>query len=349
MKVHLFKKLKKSLQIFIDNTWYNKSVMALLLWPLSVLFRVIIWARRKYLQKFNQKLFSVPIIIVGNITVGGVGKTPLVIAISEKLTQAGFKVGIVSRGYKAHITNFPYMVKTSDEASLVGDEPLLLALRSNCPVVIDPDRCRAVAYIIEKCKPDIIISDDGLQHYKLGRTIEIAVIDGSRGHGNGFCLPAGPLREPQKRLEEVDFVIINGKGCSEQKLSNTYKMFLHPQELRSCISNQILQFKEISSQVVAVAAIGNPGRFFKTLKSLGFESDNQTYPDHYAFTKEDFSGISKLIVMTEKDYVKCKSFADERMFFLPVEAILSDDFWDKLMLICRQAIEDQVANSFKSL
>ncbi len=329
MKVHLFKKANNILFKFIDSLWYKNNILAYFLWPISVIFKLMTYVRRFFLQKFCQKKFSLPIIVVGNISVGGVGKTPLVIAIADKFTQDGFKVGIVSRGYKSSLSHVPYLVKKSDKASLVGDEPLLLAMRTGCSVVIDPDRCRAVDYLIEYCKPDIIISDDGLQHYKMGREVEIAVIDASRGCGNGFCLPAGPLRESSNRLEQVDFIIINGEK-DNYNFSNAYKMVLEPEELRAGITGEPI--KNLNSKALAIAGIGNPDRFFKTLSTLGLETENQGYPDHYMFRQEDFIGVSKPIIMTEKDFVKCKDFADDRMYFLAVSAIISDEFWDRLKI-----------------
>jgi tetraacyldisaccharide 4'-kinase len=341
MKAHLLKKTANNLHKFVDLIWYKKNIFVFLLWPCAIIFKFIAFLRRNYQQKFQQKRFSTPIIVVGNISVGGVGKTPLVIAIAQKLTEKGLKVGIVSRGYKASLQDYPYLVKIQDTADLVGDEPLLLALRSNCPVVIDPNRCRAVDYIIKTSKPDVIISDDGLQHYKMGRIAEIAVIDGSRMFGNGFCLPAGPLREPVSRLDKVDFIIINKSSTNKDiswNLSNACKNFKHiydmtleAQSLYSCSTGKITAARQIKSRAIAIAAIGNPDRFFNTIDDLGLKTENKQYPDHYKFTKEDFNDVEYPIIMTEKDFVKCRDFADDRMFFLRVSAILNDKFWDDFM------------------
>lgn len=351
----LFKKITNRLYQFLDFVWYKKNIFCYLLWPISVIFKIVVFLRREYLQKFQQRLYPVPIVIVGNISVGGVGKTPLVIALTQKLTELGLRVGIVSRGYQASLRDFPYLVTQADQADKVGDEPLLIKLRTNCPVVIDYDRCRAVDFIIEKCNPDIIVSDDGLQHYKMGRTIEIGVIDGSRMFGNGFCLPAGPLRESIKRLKKVDFIVINGevpknlqksyrdlvninkpllKLAANSELQEAlicrtvYPMKIVPENFYACLSGKVCGLENLNSDLLAIAAIGNPQRFFKTLESLGLKTVNIHYPDHYKFSKEDFLDITKSIIMTEKDFVKCAAFANDRMFFLRVSVIISDKFWD---------------------
>lgn len=345
MKVYLLKNIINNLHRFVDFIWYKKNIYAYLLSPFAIAFKILAHLRRFYLQKFKQKKFPIPIIVVGNISVGGVGKTPLVIAIAEKLTKHGLKVGIVSRGYKASIQNFPYLVKKNDNADLVGDEPLLLAIRLDCPVVIAPDRCEAVNYLIANCKPDVIISDDGLQHYKMSRTVEIVVIDGSRMFGNGFCLPAGPLREPVTRLNTVDFIIVNRNEDSiniNNKFKYNYEMILEPQNFYSCATGKNIPIQQIQPESLAIAAIGNPDRFFMTLKTLGFKIENKKYSDHYKFSKDDFIDKTKSIIMTEKDFVKCRDFADDRMFFLRVSAIINDEFWDKFMIIIKNMTYDKL-------
>lgn len=325
-----FLSFRMRLHHIVEKTWYTKNIFIYFLWPFSMVFRGIVFFRRLFILRFCQKKFSTPIIVVGNISVGGVGKTPLVIAIAERYAKQGLKVGIVSRGYRSTVQSFPYLVKKDDSAEIVGDEPLLLALRTDCPVVIDPNRSSAVQYIIKNFKPDLIISDDGLQHYKLGRKVEIVVIDGNRGFGNGLCLPVGPLRESLSRLKEVDLIIINGEHQDNLQFSNMHKMYLKPEFLYACESRQLVPIDSINTKALAIAAIGNPDRFFQTLETLGLKTENKKYPDHYKFSKNDFIGINKPIIMTEKDYVKCREFADERMFFLPVSAMIDDAFWRKL-------------------
>lgn len=237
----------------IDKVWYGKSALKWLLWPLSMIYRVVIGVRRWYLQKFKQLQCSVPIIVVGNITVGGVGKTPLVIELAKKIQDKGLKVGIVSRGYGAKINRFPHEVQLSNSATDVGDEPLIIARKTKCPVVIAPDRTAAIQYLLEHHDVQIIISDDGLQHYRMGRAVELAVIDGMRGLGNRLCLPAGPLRESVSRLKQVDFIIVN-EGFWE----NAYPMTLIPGKVIKMTTMEELGVDELLDEVAAVAGIGNP-------------------------------------------------------------------------------------------
>jgi tetraacyldisaccharide 4'-kinase len=267
----------------------------------------------------------VPIIVVGNLTVGGAGKTPLVIALAQQFKARGLRVGIVSRGFGATLAKLPYEVNSLDEASLVGDEPLLLAKKAGCPVVIAPKRPEAVQYLIDHHQSEIIISDDGLQHYRMGRAIEIVVIDGLRGLGNGFCLPAGPLREGVKRLQQVDFIVSNGGVWP-----NAYRMDLLPGKVQQLSGGRFLDPETIKHTVAAVAAIGHPQRFFMTLRNLGVLIKEYSFPDHHLFEAKDFLVSEQIIVMTEKDAVKCKHLATEAMYFLPVNAVVSDQFWNAL-------------------
>lgn len=309
----------------IDSLWYGRHPLKWLLFPFSLLFRLGVAVRRWYLEAFRQTQFPVPLVVVGNITVGGVGKTPLVIELAKKFQEKGLRVGIVSRGYKAAVKNFPYEVQPEDLARTVGDEPLLLALKTQCPVVIDPNRTEAVRYLLDKHDSQIIISDDGLQHYKMGRAVEIVLIDGLRGLGNGFCLPAGPLRETRKRLSEVDFVI-----CNEGFWDKAYTMHLLPGTPVHIKTGKSYGLEHFHSQVAAVAGIGNPQRFYATLKQLGINYKPYSYSDHFQFTANDLNYPENYILMTEKDAVKCQIFQLNNLYYLPVEAKLSDAFWAAL-------------------
>ncbi|MGQ3888800.1 tetraacyldisaccharide 4'-kinase [Legionella sp. CNM-1927-20] len=311
------------MQRSLENLWYNQHPGRWLLWPFSYCYQKITDWRRAYLQSFKQQNFSVPIIVVGNLTVGGVGKTPLVIALTKALKNKGLKVGIVSRGYRATIKKFPYKVQPTDQASLVGDEPLLLARKTDCPVVIAPKRSEAVRYLITHHQSQIIISDDGLQHYAMARHIEIVVIDGIRGLGNGLCLPAGPLREHPKRLNTVDFLIVN-----EGKWPNAYPMIMQPGQLVNLVTDKMIDIEELTGSIAAVAAIGHPQRFYTTLTNMGIKFTSYSFPDHHVFSKEELNVLESKVIMTEKDAVKCQSFATNDWYFLPVEAKLSDTFWD---------------------
>ena len=315
----------------IDKLWYTRHPLRWVLFPLSCVYQAFVVLRRAYLQKFRQQHCSVPIIVVGNITVGGVGKTPLVIAIAQKLCAQGLRVGIVSRGYGATVKHFPHEVMLSDEANNVGDEPLLLAIKTGAPVVIAPNRVSAVRYLLDKYDSQVIISDDGLQHYWMGRAIEIAVVDGVRALGNGLCLPAGPLREAKSRLKQVDMVVVNGgDGVQFPDLQSFYHMQLRPGQLTRVLDGKRSDMTQLPKMVAAIAAIGNPSRFFETLTSLGVSFKAYPFPDHHSFRPEELQLSEKTMVMTEKDAVKCKAFANGEMYYLPVEAVVCDEFWDVL-------------------
>lgn len=309
----------------LEKIWYKKHAIQWLFSPFAYLYQLIARIRRWYLQCFCQVQVKVPVIVVGNITVGGVGKTPIVIALASELKKKGLRVGIVSRGYGAKRQDFPYEVKTSDSAYNVGDEPLLIALKTDCPVVIAPKRNEAVQYLLDKHQCEIIISDDGLQHYRMGRCVEIVVIDGTRGLGNGFCLPVGPLRESEKRLQEADFVIVT-EGLRDKAFSMTLK----PGKLTHLFSQKTVEWDALNGEIAAVAAIGNPQRFFSTLSQLGVNFNAYPYPDHYRFSSNDLQFNESIVVMTEKDAVKCRLFNSDKLYYLPVEAVLDGAFWEAL-------------------
>ncbi len=309
----------------IDNLWYKKHPLRWMLWPLAVVYEVITSLRRIYLSRFCQQQFSIPIIVVGNLTVGGVGKTPLVIALAKQLQNRGLRVGIVSRGYGATIRRFPHEISLNDTANLVGDEPLLIAKKTGCPVVIAPKRVQAVRYLLEKHGSQVILSDDGLQHYAMGRAIEIVVIDGLRRLGNGLCLPAGPLRESARRLQRSDLIVVN-----EGEWPNAYSMHLQPGALTQLTTGREVNRQSLRSPIAAIAAIGHPQRFFKTLQNMGLAIIKHPFPDHHYFQEKELQFAANTVIMTEKDAVKCQSFAQDTWYFLPVEAKLSDSFWQAL-------------------
>lgn len=313
------------MSLFLERLWYQKHPARWALYPLSLVYKAITILRRWYLQSFAQMMCPVPLIVVGNISVGGVGKTPLVIALAQHLQQKGIKVGIVSRGYGSTKNKTVYEVQLEDNAAEVGDEPLLIALKTKCPVVIAKKRTKAVWYLLTKHQCQIILSDDGLQHYKMGRAIEIAVIDGSRGLGNGLCLPAGPLRESKKRLNQVDFLVVNSG-----EWDNAYPMTLIPDSIRNLKTHAPVNSEELGDDIVAMAGIGNPQRFYLTLQQLKIKFTTRTFPDHYQFTPQDFSSLDSVVIMTEKDAVKCRSLRTNKLYYLPVEATLDDAFWKAL-------------------
>ncbi len=273
----------------------------------------------------------VPVVVIGNISVGGVGKTPLVARLAELLKEQGYQPGIVSRGYSSQAPSYPYDVMPESDPLHCGDEPLMLARITGCPVVIDADRVAAVKHLLQHHQCDLILSDDGLQHYALARDIEVAVVDGKRGLGNGLCLPAGPLREPPQRLDSVQFVVFNGE-CDSLPRSG-YTMKLKPVELRNLVTGEQVSVEALRSkgQVHAVAGIGNPERFFETLISLGYSIQKSAFPDHHTFRATDLIYNDQLpVIMTEKDAVKCASIAHRQCWCLTVKAELSDVFQTRL-------------------
>lgn len=327
--------IKRQVTEILNTLWYSKGALIWCLWPFSWIYIMISKLRRSYLL-YYQPSCAVPIVVVGNLTLGGTGKTPLVIALAQAMHAKGLRVGIVTRGYKARIKSFPYQVSLSDNASLVGDEALLIAQKTACPVIIAPKRMLAVKYLLQTCHSQIIISDDGLQHYAMPRALEIVVIDGARGLGNQLCLPAGPLRENSKRLRTVDLVVINSQlepRDTKSYCCDAHLMFYQPQNLINIVTGKeiaLLDFQHLTMPVAAVAGIGNPQGFFTTLQKLGIAFTPYPFADHHNFLRSELQFHEKIIVMTEKDAVKCKSFAEECWYFLPVAAKLSDSFWKTL-------------------
>lgn len=310
------------------DAWYQGSPWLVVLKPLASLFRRQSKKRRlAYLSGAKAVWIApVPVVIVGNITVGGVGKTPLVAALVQLARDAGFNPGIVSRGYGGKAPHYPFLVAADSMASQVGDEPLMLSRRCACPVVVDANRVEAVKYLLKNSDCDLVISDDGLQHYALGRDMEIAVLDGVRGLGNGLFLPAGPLREGSERLHEVDWVIVNG---GQLKLEQDARLMqLKPSHLVNLSTGQVKEVDALVAQEVhAMAAIGNPERFFSTLQKLGYKLHKHVFDDHHAFVREELpANDGKAIIMTEKDAVKCIEIADERCWYLSVDAELDNEF-----------------------
>ena len=323
---------------FLNEVWYKDHFIATWIMPFSFIFTDVAKFRRWLYKKGYKPVekLPVPVIIVGNITLGGTGKTPLVIYLVEQLTAVGFKPGVISRGYGGQSDSWPLRVTADSDAQQVGDEPLLIAQQADCPVAVGPVRADSARLLLENEACDVIISDDGLQHYALYRDIEIAVIDGVRRFGNNFCLPSGPLREPQERLQEVDFVICNGGEPEENEilmqLEGDYAVNMHTQERKP-----LTEFKELSCH--AMAGIGNPQRFFDLLKQYGLDCQTHSFPDHYAYTEKDihYKG-AEAVLMTEKDAVKCISFASEQHWFVPVQAKLESQFIDNLIDLLRTKI-----------
>jgi tetraacyldisaccharide 4'-kinase len=314
----------------LDHYWYTRSPWLLLLTPLSLLYRMVVGARRfAYRTGIKRSTrVSLPVIVVGNITVGGTGKTPLVAWLAGYLREKGYTPGIVSRGYGGTASHWPQQVRADSDPAVVGDEAVLLAATTGCPMAVAPDRVAAAQALVEHGGCDIIISDDGLQHYALKRDIEIAVIDGVRRFGSGFLLPAGPLREPVRRLEQVDLVVVNGLGDGDE-----HRMTLQQGDAHNLLDpDSVCALQAFRSQPVhAVAGIGHPDRFFRSLEQAGLQLDTHTFPDHYSFRPDDIRfGDGRPVIMTEKDAVKCRHFAAQDDWYVPVEANLSGEFRKRL-------------------
>jgi tetraacyldisaccharide 4'-kinase len=317
----------------LNEIWYGGDPAPLWLKALVPLY--VAGNHLDRMRKTRQRpddLGAACIIVVGNITVGGSGKTPLVIRLCQLLRQAGFSPGVISRGYGRRERGLRLASPVSNPG-VVGDEPLLIAQRSGVPVVVANDRCEAARALLQQ-QVNVIISDDGLQHYRLPRDIEICVIDGKRAFGNGRLLPAGPLREPLERLSTVDHLVVNGEGPESLEKLETVPMTLVPGLLRSLENGQswrLSQFK--GCRVHGIAGIGNPGRFFSTLEHAGISVLEHIFPDHHAFRKDDFERMddSLPILMTEKDFVKCKSLGLKNAWYLSVDAALPVD-WERALI-----------------
>lgn len=321
--------VKKSHNFWL-TIWYGNSKWAYCLLPLTWLFCGISLLRNYYLTHFAQQAIAVPVVVVGNISVGGTGKTPLLIALVHYLQERGHTPGVVSRGYGGKAPHYPYLLDETTSALQSGDEPLLIFTATKCRVCVAPDRVAAATLLVQQgCS--IILSDDGLQHYRLGRDIEIAVVDGVRLFGNQHCLPMGPLREPRSRLQRVDLVVVNNPQ-QDQALSEqfSYGMHIVPGAWRQLDNQALIPLNELSfdSNPYAVAAIGNPQRFFNTLDSLSLKFSPRAFADHHHFSPADFNFTGDTpVVMTEKDAVKCRGFAKKNWYSLLVAAQLSGFFW----------------------
>lgn len=321
---------------FLERAWYQQALWLKLFRPLSIMFTYLVKRRRRLtIAKDAAYHASVPLIVVGNITVGGTGKTPVTLALIEMLRSQGYRPGVVSRGYGGRPPHYPWCVETHQSPSFAGDEPLLIRSRAHVPVVIDPDRPSAVAHLLSINDCDVVISDDGLQHYALARDVEIAVVDGIRGLGNQRCLPEGPLREPPERLDQVDYILQNGGTCLQHSNADVFTLAatqiarLNSDEHYSV--NEWLDLFGVRT-VHAVCGIGHPERFYQTLVSLGLSVIQHSFADHHAYTQNDFLDLADHpVLMTEKDAVKCTGFELSECWVLQVSAELPDRFQKSLL------------------
>jgi tetraacyldisaccharide 4'-kinase len=315
-------------QDWLQKLWYGKSAWRYLLLPFSVVFAAAVSLRRNLYRRgvLRSYRLAVPVVVVGNITVGGTGKTPITIWLAQELKIRGHRPGIVSRGYGGNAGVKPVEATASGNPAQVGDEAILIAARSRCPVFVHPDRV-AAAEAAMAAGADIIIADDGLQHYRLARDFEIAVLDGLRGTGNGLLLPAGPLREPLQRLQLVDRVLVQTEGHDvdvpflrrmSDRSSSAFSLL--PKRLRQLNGPSSRPLGDFSGKTVhAVAAIGNPTRFFRMLESHGMRVIPHAYRDHLQLTGKHLAfGDDLPIVMTEKDAVKCGGLSVDNGWYIPV-------------------------------
>jgi tetraacyldisaccharide 4'-kinase len=320
----------------IERQWYSRPDWLLLLLPLSWLFRLVTFFRRRR-QTAAAAPGGLPVVVVGNINIGGTGKTPAIIALCHALRDAGIRPVVISRGYGTRHSD-SRLLPPDAKAEQFGDEPVLIARATGCPVVVGADRVASVRLASAQQLGDLVLSDDGLQHYRLARDFEIAVMDAHRRLGNGWCLPVGPLRESASRLREVDAVLINGPSFDAPWLppEKTHSMQLRPKYWRQVSSGRALSLAELDlTGATAMAGIGHPERFFQTLRDLGFTGATQVFPDHHPFTPGDLQGMKGgPLLMTEKDAVKVQAFAEPHWWALVVEAEIPPEL---VQAVCRVA------------
>ena len=338
--------LRHGVEQYFNRRWYQSRSQHWLWSPLSrFVERKVRQRRQQFLDDGGRPLIEAsvtrvpPVLVVGNITVGGTGKTPLVIYLIEHLRAQGIKVAVISRGYGGEAPHYPFLLDDNSTAAIAGDEPVMIYQRTGVTLVVDPKRRRALQWLAENGDYDLVISDDGLQHYELPRHYEIAVIDASRGLGNGACLPAGPLREPVDRLAAVNAVVINGSpdAALRQQLGELgvpfYEMHFEPQGFISLLGEpKALQGFSAAEQdsMKAIAAIGNPQRFFTTLADIGLHPRTRAFPDHHRFNEQDFASLGTgVLLMTEKDAVKVRTILPPKRrhqaYYLAITAALNDE------------------------
>jgi len=312
---------------WLHRVWYEGAPSYRLLIPLSGIYWLLITLRRFLYQigLFGRHKAVVPVIVVGNITTGGTGKTPVTIWLVQELNARGFSPGIVSRGYGGSRSSTSMRVDSASDPAVVGDEPVLLARRTQCPVVVDANRARA-AQMLADDGVDVIVADDGLQHYRLERTYEICVVDGARCLGNRLLLPAGPLRETIGRLEEVDQILINGQRCESTEdvtavEQNAIEFNLVASEAERLNGSLARPIERLSGTTVhGVAAIGNPARFFDMLRAQGIQVIEHAFQDHAALNQRDLEfGDNFDVLMTEKDAVKIGPVSSDKYWTVPVD------------------------------
>lgn len=342
---------------WITSVWYGDSRAIWVLLPFSWLYRVVVSSRRLLYRRGLLKSAkpAVPVIIVGNITVGGTGKTPVTIWLAERLRAEGFRPGIISRGYRGNVGVKPVVATADSDPAVVGDEAVLLAQRSECIIVVHPDRV-AAARLAAMQGADVLVSDDGLQHYALARDFEIVVVDGTRGFGNFRLLPAGPLREPVSRLQSADAVLVHrhsGPGETSVMRRSSDRKALHfelvAKSVRRADGSEIHDIGDFAGKRLhAVAAIGNPARFFDFLEQHGIEIIRHPLPDHGEISHAHLNYADDLdVIMTEKDAAKCRWLDTSKCWVVPVDVAFDDQEDDKLLdsILYRFSGSDDVEKS----
>jgi tetraacyldisaccharide 4'-kinase len=299
--------------------WYQAGYLGWIGAPLSWVYSGLARTRRQLFRigLLRSSRLPVPVIVIGNIAAGGTGKTPLTIWLAHYLLAQGYSPGIVCSGYGGLASTWPQQVRPDSDPTMVGDEPVLIAQQTRCPVVAGRDRVGAAKALLAHKGSDVLLCDDGLQHYRLARDLEIVVIDGARRHGNGLCFPFGPLREPRQRAQRADWIVTNGVPRAGE-----IGMDLVPSELRRVDGQgkpkSLRALRE--HRVHAVAGIGNPERFFELLRNLGYTLTTHSFPDHHPFSLENLTFTDgDPVIMTEKDAVKCRAFALNNWWYLRVK------------------------------
>jgi tetraacyldisaccharide 4'-kinase len=326
---------------WIERHWQSVTPISALLYPASLLYGAVAAARRGTIAPARVRA---PVVVIGNVTAGGAGKTPLALWLAAALRERGFTPGIACSGYGGS-NRAPQPVTAESDPAKCGDESVLLARRAACEVWAGADRVAAANGLLARAGCDVVLCDDGLQHHALARDVEICVVDGARGFGNGWLLPAGPLREPASRIETVDAVVVNGSAthASIARLpagAPRFAMALEGRDFRNLLNPTRVAGAEHfrGKRLHAVAGIGNPGRFFRHLQEMGLDFTAHPFPDHHPFTAPDLDfPDADSVLMTEKDAVKCRRFANEKHWELPVDAALDS------------ALADLVARKLRSL
>ena len=320
----------------LEASWQKPNWLTALLLPLSLVYGLLFIANRALYSVGLKHSYrpKVPVIVVGNITVGGTGKTPLVIYLIESLKEQGLAPAVISRGYGGKSVTYPLLVTSDTPVDQCGDEPALIVARTGVPLVVGPNRKASIELLCSQHDIDVIISDDGLQHHALHRDVEICLMDKTRPKSYAFLLPSGPYREPLSRLAKVDFVVHHIKP-NMRRSDSVFSMWLEakkPVALKEGLHSKF----DFDRSTCALAGIGNPDRFFSTCEEMGLNISKHPFSDHHEFSKEDIDFENSQVLMTEKDAVKCRKFADHRHWFLPVDAKLSPDLAEQIVTLLTQ-------------